>query len=123
MTTVQTTLRGGRERVNCDQRSAIPRCLVCQLSDKVTPSHIAHGFGKRVVVSHMLDLQTSCIAVLRTFLLLPMPALGFGQLLFILVKELGLAVSVTLRRTWHALETQVKPNLLLDDRQRLAVFF
>src|SRR6266852_4744789 len=58
VTTVETTLRGRIPLVNLDERSPIPLSFVCELSHKLTPSHIRDGLGKCVVLYHVLDLQT-----------------------------------------------------------------
>src|SRR6266566_7925071 len=58
MTTVETALRGRIPRVNLDERSPVPLSFVCELTHKLTPSHIRDGLGKCVVLYHVLDLQT-----------------------------------------------------------------
>src|SRR5205823_8513692 len=58
MTTVETALRGRIPRVNLDERSPVPLCFVCELTHKLTPSHIRDGFRKCVVLYHVLDVQT-----------------------------------------------------------------
>src|SRR6266702_2565590 len=149
MTTIETALRGGIELINLDERSPIPLSFVCELTHKLTPSHIRDGLGKCVVLYHILDVQTLdaydlvltydlsrelvlivtplisnpgvysgdfqlCLAtVLRTFLLFRMPTLRLCQFLFILGKELGVSVGVSIARDDHRLQSQVKPDLLL----------
>jgi hypothetical protein len=51
-------LRRRIEAVNLDQGSSVPPGFVFQLSDKLTPSHIAIRFSKPVVLDHVLDSQT-----------------------------------------------------------------
>ena len=64
-----------------------------------------------------------CLApVLRALLLLGVPSLSFRQFLFILGKERGVSIAVSIARDDHALETQVKPDLLIHDRQMLDIF-
>src|SRR2546423_14845613 len=58
MTTIETALRGRIPLVNLDERSAIPLCFVCELSHKLTPSHIRDGLRQLVVLYHILDVQT-----------------------------------------------------------------
>src|SRR6266567_4548452 len=58
MTTIETALRGGIELINLDERSPIPLSFVCELTHKLTPSHIRDGLGKCVVLYHILDVQT-----------------------------------------------------------------
>src|SRR5712691_3921911 len=55
-----------------------------------------------------------CLApVLRALLLLGVPSLSFRQFLFIFSKERGVSIGVSIARDDHALETQVKPDLLI----------
>src|ERR1700730_9676068 len=58
MTAVETAFRGGIELVNPDKSSAIPTSFVVQLAYELSPSHIADGFGKTVILAPILDLQT-----------------------------------------------------------------
>jgi hypothetical protein len=44
--------------VNLDKHTPVPGRLVFQLADKLPPSHIANRLGKRMVLDHVLDLQT-----------------------------------------------------------------
>src|SRR5712691_381570 len=55
MTTIETALRGRVPLVNLDKGTSIPFSLVCELSHKLTPSHIRDGFRKCVVLYHILD--------------------------------------------------------------------
>src|SRR5439155_9880484 len=48
--------------------------------------------------------------------------LRLGQFLFILGKERGVSVGVSIARDDHALESQVKPDLRISDRQMLDLF-
>ena len=50
--------RRGIPLINLDQHSSVPLRFVFQLSDKLTPSHIADRFCKAVVLDHVLDCQT-----------------------------------------------------------------
>src|SRR2546428_9098908 len=58
MATIKASFGGGIELVNLDKRSSIPRSLVFQLPDKLTPTHVGDGFSQAVVLDHVLDLQT-----------------------------------------------------------------
>src|SRR6266480_3290228 len=158
MTTVETALRGRIPRVNLDERSPVPLCFVCELSHKLTPSHIRDGLGKLVVLYHILDVQTldaydlvltydlcrelvlrvtppignpgmntsdlqlSLATVLRAFLLLRMSTLRLCQFLFIRGRELRITVGLTIACNDHRLQSQIKPDLLIDDRQMLDIF-
>src|SRR5712691_11704883 len=65
-----------------------------------------------------------CLAsVLRALLLLGMSSLSLRQFLFILGKERGVSIGVSIARDDHALETQVKPDLLLHNRQMCDILF
>src|SRR6266536_3218765 len=57
--------------------------------------------------------QLSLASVLRAFLLLSMSTLRLGQFLFILGKERGVSVGLTIARDDHRLQAQVKSDLLL----------
>ena len=52
-----TGLRRWVPLINFDQGASVPLGLVFQLADELTPSHIADGFRKRVVLDHILDSQ------------------------------------------------------------------
>ena len=58
MLAVRAGFRGREEAVYLDQSASIPLGFVFQLADKLSPSDIADGFGKRVVLDHVLDGQT-----------------------------------------------------------------
>src|SRR6266566_6558844 len=53
----RTAFGGWVPFVNLDQGTPIPLCFVFQLGHKVTPSDVADGSGKGVVLDHVLDLQ------------------------------------------------------------------
>ncbi len=57
MPTVKATFGGGIPSVNLDQVPTIPCCFLFQLGHKLTPSDIADGFCKTVILDHVLDLQ------------------------------------------------------------------
>src|SRR5713101_1766436 len=64
-----------------------------------------------------------CLApVLRALLLLGVPSLSFRQFLFILGKELGVSRGVSIARDDYGLQAQVKPDLLIHNRQMLDLF-
>src|SRR6266568_3804697 len=67
-------------------------------------------------------LQLCLATVFPAFLLLSMSSLRLSKLHFILGKELGVAIGVTIRGDHHTLETQVKPDLLIHSRQMLDLF-
>src|SRR5258706_977585 len=69
------------------------------------------------------NFLTGFLSILRAFFLLSMPTLRFCQLLLILGKEPGIPKGVTIRGYYHAFETQVKPDLLIDDWQLVNIFF
>ncbi len=69
------------------------------------------------------NLETSFFTVLGTFFLFCVTALGTGQLLFIFGKELRIAVGVPIRGDDHRLQTQVQPDHLRGDGERLDVLF
>src|SRR5260370_15469721 len=69
------------------------------------------------------NLATGFLTVLRPFLLLGLTALCPCQLLFIFGKECGIAMGLSIRGDDHRLETQVKPDHLGGDFQRLDGFF
>lgn len=58
MLAVRAGFRRGEEAVNLDQGSLVPLAFVFQLSDELTPSYIADGFCKAVVLDQVLDGQT-----------------------------------------------------------------
>src|SRR6266568_3572322 len=67
-------------------------------------------------------LETGFRSVLTAFFLLGKPSLSFGQLLLILDKEFRVAKGMPIARDDHALESQVKPDLLVDHWQRGDIF-
>src|SRR2546421_3170165 len=67
-------------------------------------------------------LALSLPTVLTSLFLLGMSSLSLCQVLFILGKELGIAVRMSIARDDHALESQIKPHLLIDNRQMLDIF-
>src|ERR1700676_2360619 len=58
MLAVRAGFRRGEEAVNLDQGSSVPLAFVFQLADELSPSDIADGFRKTVVLHHVLDCQT-----------------------------------------------------------------
>ncbi len=58
MATGKAALGGGKERLNFDQRSAIPGRFVLQLADELAPSNIMDRLGQAVVLDQVLDAQT-----------------------------------------------------------------
>jgi hypothetical protein len=52
-------LEDGVELVNLDKDSSIPVGFVFQLSNELTPAYITDGFGKAMVLDHILDLQNT----------------------------------------------------------------
>src|ERR1700724_3377047 len=58
MSTVKAAFRGWVPAVNLDHGSTIPCGLVFQLGHKLTPSDITDGFGKLVILPHVLDRKT-----------------------------------------------------------------
>jgi hypothetical protein len=58
MATGKAALGGGKERLNFDERSAIPGGFVFQLADKLPPANVMDGLGEAVVLDHVLDAQT-----------------------------------------------------------------
>src|SRR3954453_8108841 len=159
MSTIETAFRGRVPLVDLDKGSAIPLRFVFELPHQLRPSHIRDSLSKRVVLDHVLDLQTLnaydlvltydlgrefvlivtpsignsrmdtshlelCLpTVLATLFLLGMASLGFRQFLFILGKKLGIAVRMSIGSNNHRLQAQIKPYLLIDDRQVLDIFF
>src|SRR6266568_9406734 len=67
-------------------------------------------------------LALSLPTVLTSLFLLGMSSLSLCQVLFIFVKELGIAVRMSIGSDDHALESQIKPHLLIDNRQMLDLF-
>ena len=67
--------------------------------------------------------QTGFVPVLRSLLLFCMPSLCFSQSLFVFCVVAGVAHGLTSREDDHRLETQVKPDLRIDDRERLDLIF
>src|SRR6266550_7639178 len=59
------------------------------------------------------DFQLCLAPVLRAILLLGVPSLSFRQFLFILGKERGVSIAVSIARDDHGLQAQVKPDLLI----------
>ena len=57
MPTMMATFGGGIPLVDLDNGSAIPCGLVFQLPHQFRPSDIADGFGKAVVLDHILDCK------------------------------------------------------------------
>ncbi len=68
------------------------------------------------------NLQLSFSSVLRAFFLLGMPSLSLSQLLLVFGKEFRITERMTIGGDNHALESQVKPYLFVNDRQGLNVF-
>ncbi len=68
------------------------------------------------------DLQTGFVSILRAFFLLGFPSLCFRNLLFILRKELRIAIRMPIARYHHAFYAQVKPDHLVDNWQGLNIF-
>src|SRR6266487_525646 len=68
-------------------------------------------------------LEACLCTILRSLLLLCFPPFGFCQVLLIFGKELGVPVGMPIAGANHALETEIKPNHLGGDRQRLDVCF
>jgi len=58
MPTGMTTFRAGVELVNLDERAPIPVGFIFQLTDEFTPAHVTNGFGKAMVLDHILDRET-----------------------------------------------------------------
>src|SRR6266852_1698107 len=58
MSTVKAALGGGIPLVDLDEVPSVPCCLVFQLPDKLTLSHIRDGFRKAMVLDHVFDCQT-----------------------------------------------------------------
>src|SRR3989440_1327719 len=67
--------------------------------------------------------QLSLPTVLRTFVLFRVPTLRLCQFLFIRGCEFRVTVGVSIARDDHALETQVKPYLLIHSWKMLDLFF
>jgi hypothetical protein len=57
MATGKATLGRRKERVNLDERSAIPGGFVFQLADEFPPANIMDGLGQAVILDHVLDTQ------------------------------------------------------------------
>src|SRR5438132_13510824 len=57
MSAVKAAFGGRVERVNFDQRSAIPGRFVFQLADELPPANIVNRLGQAVVLDHVLDPQ------------------------------------------------------------------
>jgi ABC-type multidrug transport system ATPase subunit len=51
-------LGGRKEAINLDESPPVPVGFVLQLAHELSPSHIADGFGKAVVLDHAFDVQT-----------------------------------------------------------------
>ena len=66
--------------------------------------------------------QLSLPTVLRTFVLFRVPTLRLCQFLFIRGRELRITVGMTIARDDHGLQAQVKPDLLIHNRQMLDLF-
>src|SRR2546425_7147171 len=69
------------------------------------------------------NLELCLPTILATFFLLCMLSLSLCQFLFILDKELRITVSMSITGYHHRLQAQIKPYLLIDDRQMLDIFF
>src|SRR6266487_340194 len=72
---------------------------------------------------YLSNLVTGFGSILRAFLLPGLSALCLSKFLLIFGKELGIAVGIPITGNNHALESQVKPNLLVHHRERLDIFF
>src|SRR5438105_1660237 len=57
MATVKAAFGGRKERVNLDQRSAIPGGFVFQLADELPPANVMDRLGQAVVLDQVLDVQ------------------------------------------------------------------
>ncbi len=55
MATVKAAFGRGKERVNLDERSAVPGGFVFQLTDELPPANVMDGLGQAVVLDHVLD--------------------------------------------------------------------
>src|SRR6266849_2438894 len=87
MSTVKAALGGGIPLVDLDEVPSVPCCLVFQLPDKLTPSHIRDGFRKAMVLDHVLDLQTLhayCLVLTnnasRELVLIVTPSIGYASM-------------------------------------------
>src|SRR5213595_465099 len=58
MATVKAAFGRWEERVDLDERSAVPGGFVFQLADELPPTHIVNGLGEAVILDHVLDAQT-----------------------------------------------------------------
>ena len=58
MATIKAAFRGWEERVDLDERSAVPGRFVLQLADELTPTNIMDRLGQAVILDHVFDLQT-----------------------------------------------------------------
>src|SRR6266568_8124350 len=58
MSTVKATFGRGVPLVNLDNGTPIPCRFVLKLSDQFRPTDVTDGFRQRVVLDHVLDLQT-----------------------------------------------------------------
>src|SRR6266480_998467 len=58
MAAVKAPLGGRIPFVNLDNGTTIPCRFVLKLPDQFSPTYITDGLSQRVVLNHMLDLQT-----------------------------------------------------------------
>src|SRR6266516_3103765 len=58
MSTVKAAFGRGVPLVNLDKGTSIPCSFVLKLSDQFRPTDVTDGFRQRVVLDHVLDLQT-----------------------------------------------------------------
>ena len=58
MSTVKAAFGRGVPLVNLDNATSIPCSFVLKLSDQFRPTDVTDGFRQRVVLDHVLDLQT-----------------------------------------------------------------
>jgi hypothetical protein len=70
---------------------------------------------------YLSNLEPCLGSILGAFLLLGKLTLGFCQFLLIFSKIAGIAYALTSRKSHHRLDTQVKPDHIGGDRQRLDV--
>jgi hypothetical protein len=58
MFAIMARFTGRIPTINFDEGSSVPLAFILQLTDKLTPSDITHGFCQRVIFDHVLDCQT-----------------------------------------------------------------